>query len=89
MKMTFVSIKYEKDEFSDTINISRHSENVDAEGRDYILNSYSCIASTFDRVLNKYFISADIEYNHGGHKYTNISGNKSVFEKMFKEVFSK
>ena len=89
MKMTFVSIKYEKDDFSDTITISRHSENVNVEGRDYILDSYSCIASTFDRVLNKYFISSDIECNHGGHKYNNISASKSMFEKMFKEVFSK
>lgn len=87
MKMTLVSIKYEKDEFSDTISISRHSENVDAKGRDYILDSFASLSSVFDRVLNKYFISTDVECNHGGHRYNNISGNKSVFEKMFKEVF--
>ena len=88
MKMTFVSIKYEKDEFSDTITISRHSEDVDAKGSDYILDSYSCLASTFDYALNKYFIATDIECQ-GGHKFSNISGDKSAFEKMFMEVFSK
>lgn len=87
MKMTFVSINYEKDEFSDTITISRYSENVDEKGRDYILDSYSCLASTFDHALNKYFIATDIEC-HGGHKFNDISGDKSVFEKMFKEVFA-
>ena len=88
MKMTFVSVQYEKDEFSDTITISRYSENVDKKGRYYIPDSYSCIASVFDRCLNKYFISTDIECN-GGHRYNNVFGDKSEFEKMFKAVFSK
>lgn len=86
MKMTFVSIQYEKDEFSDTITISRHSENVSEKGYEYIHDSYSCIASVFDRFLNKYFISTDIECN-GGHRYNNVFGDKSLFEKMFKAVF--
>ena len=89
MKMTFVSIKYEKDGFSDTISISRHSEDANSVGRDYILDSFATLSSVFDRVLNKYFVSTDVECNHGGHRYNNISGNKSVFEKMFKEVFQK
>lgn len=87
MKMTFLSIKYEKDEFSDTITIARHSENVNAKGSCYIPNSYSCLASTFDHSLNKYFIATDIESN-GRHRFNDISGDKSVFEKMFKEVFA-
>ena len=86
MKMTFFSIQYEKDDFSDTITISRHSENVDAKGRHYINNSYSCIAAAFDHFLNKYFISTDIECQ-GYHIVNDISGDKSAFEKMFKEVF--
>ena len=88
MKMAFVCIKYERDECSDTITISRYSENVDAKGSDYIIDSYSCLASTFDYSLNKYFIATDIECQ-GGHRFNNISGDKSAFEKMFKEVFSK
>lgn len=87
MKMTFVSVQYEKDEFSDTITISRYSENVDKKGRHYIPDSYSCIASVFDRALNKYFIATDIECN-GGHRYNNVFGDKSVFEKMFKAVIA-
>ena len=87
MKMTFLSIQYEKDEFSDTITISRYSENVDKKGRYYIPDSYSCIASVFDRALNKYFIATDIECN-GGHRYNNVFGDKSVFEKMFKVVLA-
>lgn len=88
MEMTFVNIKYEKDGFSDTINISKHSEYVDDIGRDYIIDTYACIAAVFDRVLNKYFISTDRECKHGGHKYTNITGNKAAFQKTFREVFS-
>lgn len=87
MKMTFVSVKYEKDDFSDTITISRYSENVDDKGSDYILNSYSCLASVFDRALNKYFIATDIECN-GCHRYNNVFGDKSTFEKMFREMFA-
>lgn len=85
MKMTFFSIQYEKDDFSNTITISRHSENVSAKGYEYIPDSYSCIASVFDHCLNKYFISTDIECN-GGHRYNNVFGDKSAFEKMFKAV---
>ena len=88
MKMTFVSVQYEKDEFSDTITISRYSENVDKKGRHYIPDSYSCISSVFDRALNKNFIATDIECNDC-HRYNNVFGDKSVFEKMFKAVFSK
>lgn len=87
MKMIFVSIKYEKDDFSDSISISRHSEDVSTKGRNYILDSFASLSAVFDRVLNKYFISSDVECNHGGHRYNNISGNKSAFEKIFKEVF--
>lgn len=87
MKMTFFSIQYEKDDFSDTITISRYSENVSAKGYEYIPDSYSCIASVFDSCLNKYFISTDIECN-GGHRYNNVFGDKSVFEKMFKAVLA-
>lgn len=85
--MTFVSVQYEKDDFSDTITIARHSEDVDSKGRDYILDSYSCLAATFDRALNKYFIATDVE-RHGGHRFNNVSGDKSTFEKMFREVFA-
>lgn len=87
MKMTFFSIQYEKDDFSDTITISRHSENFTTKGYECIPDSYSCIASVFDHCLNKYFISTDIECN-GGHRYNNVFGDKSLFEKMFKEVFA-
>lgn len=88
MKMTFVKIKYEKDDYSDTITISRHNENYDGKVFDYVLDSYDCIAALFDRVLNKYFISTDKECCHGGHKYNNTIGNKAVFQKTFKEMFN-
>ena len=87
MEITFVNVKYEKDEFSDTINISRYSEYVDDTGHDYITNSYVCIAAVYDRVLDKYFISSDKECCHGGHKFNNVSGSKKVFQELFKGVF--